>query len=189
MKVSGFTFVRNAVQYDYPVVEAITSILPLCDEFVVAVGNSGDSTRELIQSIHSPKVKIIDTVWDDSLRQGGQTFALETNKAFQSISPEADWAFYIQADEVVHEKYHGAIREAMAKHKDDKRVEGLLCDYIHFYGSYDYVGDAYRWYRREVRIIRNDKSIVSYKDAQGFRRKPNIKINAKLINACVYHYG
>lgn len=189
MKVSGFTFVRNAVQYDYPVVEAITSILPLCDEFVVAVGNSGDSTRELIQSIHSPKVKIIDTVWDDSLRQGGQTFALETNKAFQGISPEADWAFYIQADEVVHEKYHGAIREAMAKHKDDKRVEGLLFDYIHFYGSYDYVGDAYRWYRREVRIIRNDKSIVSYKDAQGFRRKPNIKINAKLINACVYHYG
>ena len=189
MKVSGFTFVRNAVQYDYPVVEVITSILPLCDEFVVAVGNSGDSTRELIQSIHSPKVKIIDTVWDDSLRQGGQTFALETNKAFQGISPEADWAFYIQADEVVHEKYHGAIREAMAKHKDDKRVEGLLFDYIHFYGSYDYVGDAYRWYRREVRIIRNDKSIVSYKDAQGFRRKPNIKINAKLINACVYHYG
>ncbi|MBX2942255.1 MAG: glycosyltransferase family 2 protein [Cyclobacteriaceae bacterium] len=189
MKVSGFTFVRNAVQYDYPVVEAITSILPLCDEFIVAVGNSSDTTRELIQSINSPKIKIIDTVWDDSLREGGHTFAVETNKAFENISPDSDWAFYIQADEVVHEKYHESIREAMNKYKEDKRVDGLLFNYIHFYGSYDYVGDAYRWYRREVRIIKNNKSITSYKDAQGFRKKPNIKINAKLIDAYVYHYG
>jgi len=189
MKVSGFTFVRNAVQYDYPVVEAITSILPLCNEFIVALGNSTDTTRELIQSINSPKIKIIDTIWDDSLREGGQTFAIETNKAFEGISPDADWAFYIQADEVVHEKYHDTIREAMNKYKDDKRVEGLLFNYIHFYGSYDYVGDAYRWYRREVRVIKNDKSIASYKDAQGFRKKPNIKINAKLIDAYIYHYG
>jgi len=189
MKVSGFTFVRNAVQYDYPVVEAITSILPLCDEFIVALGNSEDSTRELIQSIDSPKIKIIDTIWDDALREGGQTFAIETNKAFESISPDADWAFYIQADEVVHEKYHENIRHAMNKYKDDRRVEGLLFNYIHFYGSYDYLGDAYRWYRREVRIIKNDKSITSYKDAQGFRKKPNIKIHAKLIDAYVYHYG
>lgn len=189
MKVSGFTFVRNAVQYDYPIVEAITSILPLCDEFIVALGNSTDSTRELIQSIDSPKIKIIDTIWDDALREGGQTFAIETNKAFERISADSDWAFYIQADEVVHEKYHENIRQAMNKYKDDKKVEGLLFNYIHFYGSYDYLGDAYRWYRREVRIIKNDKSIASYKDAQGFRKKPNIKINVKLIDAYVYHYG
>lgn len=189
MKVSGFTFVRNAVQYDYPVVEAITSILPLCDEFVVAVGNSADSTRELIQSINSPKIKIIDTTWDDSLREGGQTFALETNKAFEQVSPDSDWAFYIQADEVVHEKYHGSIQSAMERYKSNPEVDGLIFNYLHFYGSYDYVGDAYRWYRREVRIIKNDKSISSYKDAQGFRKKPNIKLNAKLIDAYVYHYG
>lgn len=189
MRISGFTFVRNAVQYDYPVVEAINSILPLCDEFVVAVGNSSDSTRELIQSIQSSKIKIIDTIWDDDLREGGQTFAIETNKAFQAISPESDWAFYIQADEVVHEKYHDTIRDAMKKYKNDLKVEGLIFNYTHFYGSYDYVADAYRWYRREVRIIRNDKRITSYKDAQGFRKYPNIKLNAKLIDAWIYHYG
>lgn len=189
MKVSGFTFVRNAVQYDYPVVEAITSILPLCDEFIVAVGNSEDATKALIQSIDSPKIKIIDTIWDDSLREGGRTFALETNKAFGQIADDADWAFYIQADEIVHEKYHDTVKEAMLKYKNDRKVDGLLFNYLHFYGSYDYVGDAYRWYRREVRIIRNDKSIASYKDAQGFRRKPNIKLNAKLIDAFIYHYG
>ena len=155
MKVSGFTFVRNAVKYDYPVVEAITSILPLCDEFVVALGNSEDATHELIQTIASPKIKIIHTVWDDSLREGGKTFAIETDKAFKEISNDSDWAFYIQADEVVHEKYHHAILEAMRKYRDDPKVEGLLFNYLHFYGSYDYVGEAFRWYRREVRIIKN----------------------------------
>ena len=38
MKVSGFTFVRNVVKYDYPVVESIRSILPVVDEFIVNVG-------------------------------------------------------------------------------------------------------------------------------------------------------
>jgi hypothetical protein len=188
MKVSGFTFVRNAVKFDYPVVEAITSILPICDEFIIALGNSEDATEDLIKSIASPKIKIVRTVWDDSLREGGRTFALETDKAFKEISKDSDWAFYIQADEVVHEKYYSSIKEAMLKYKDDPKVDGLLFDYLHFYGSYDYVGEAYRWYRREVRIIRNDSTIQSYKDAQGFR-KQNQKISAKHIDAYIYHYG
>ncbi|MPT35696.1 MAG: glycosyltransferase family 2 protein, partial [Flavobacterium sp.] len=101
MKVAGFTFIRNAVQNDYSIVEAITSILPICDEFIVAHGNSTDTTLDLIKSIDSPKIKIIETVWDDSVREGGRTFALETNKAFKAISPDVDWAFYIQGDECV----------------------------------------------------------------------------------------
>lgn len=189
MKVSGFTFVRNAVKYDYPIAEAIESILPVCDEFIVALGNSDDNTRQLIEKIQSDKIKIIDTTWDDSLRKGGRTFALETDKAFSAISPDSDWGFYIQGDEVVHEKYLPVIKEAMLKFKDDKTIDGLLFNYIHFYGSYDYVGDAYRWYRREVRVVRNIPEIFSYKDAQGFRKKPNLKIRAKLIDAYVYHYG
>ncbi len=180
MKVSGFTFVSNADQFAYPVVEAITSILPLCDEFVVAVGNSTDSTRALVASIDSPKVRIIDTIWDESLREGGRTFALETNKAFEAISGDADWAFYIQADEIVHEKYHDVIRAAMLEYQNDVRVEGLDFNYLHFYGSYDYVGDAYRWYRREVRVIKNDHSIHSYKDAQGFRKEAQHQNQCKI---------
>lgn len=189
MKVSGFTIIRNAVKYDYPVVESVTSVLPLCDEFVVAVGNSSDNTLELIRSINSPKIKIIETVWDDTLREGGRTFALETDKAFQAVSKDCDWAFYIQADEAVHEKYYPAIREAMEKYKSDLSVDGLLFHYKHFYGSYDYVGESWRWYRREIRIVRNDKDIFSYRDAQGFRKKPNEKLRVKLIDAYIYHYG
>jgi glycosyltransferase involved in cell wall biosynthesis len=53
MKVSGFTIVRNAIKYDYPIIEAITSILPICDEVIVAVGNSDDDTLGLIRSINN----------------------------------------------------------------------------------------------------------------------------------------
>ncbi len=189
MKVTGFTIIRNAIKYDYPVVEAITSILPICDEFIVAVGNSEDETLQLIKNINSPKIKIIETVWDDALRQGGQVLANETNKAFDAISVDMDWCFYIQSDECVHEKHLASIKEAMQKYKDDKQVDGLLFNYVHFYGTYNYVGNSRRWYRKEIRIIKNDKSIRSYKDAQGFRKTDNSKLNVKQIDAEIYHYG
>ena len=188
MKVSGFTFVRNAIKFDYPVVESILSILPMCDEMIVAVGNSDDNTRTSVESISSPKIRIIDTVWDDSLRSGGQVLAIETNKAFDAVSADSDWAIYIQADEVIHEKFHPVLRVEMEKWKNEPAVEGLLFDFRHFYGSYDFIGDSRKWYRKEIRIIRNDKSIRSYLDAQGFRkeRRPLIVMPA---NAEVFHYG
>ena len=188
MKVSGFTFVKNAVQFSYPIVEAITSILPVCDEFIVSVGDCEDGTLELIQSINSPKIKIIRSVWDNSLREGGKVLAVETNKALDAISEDSDWAFYIQGDEVVHEKYLATIKQEMLRWKDRPEVEGLLFKYLHFYGTYDFTGDSRNWYRREIRIIRNDKAIRSYKDAQGFRKNDR-KLNVKLIDAYVYHYG
>jgi hypothetical protein len=188
MKVTGFTFVRNAIKLDYPVVEAISSILPLCDEVIVSVGNSEDATMDLIRSINSPKIRIFESVWDDSMKQGGRVLAIETDKAMQHISPDTTWAFYIQADEVVHEDDYPAIRAAMEKYKDDLRVEGLLFRYIHFYGTYDYVGDSRTWYNHEIRIVRNIKGLQSYKDAQGFRIN-NRKLNVKAVNARIHHYG
>ncbi|MBP7808981.1 MAG: glycosyltransferase family 2 protein [Bacteroidia bacterium] len=189
MKVTGFTIIRNAIKYDYPVVEAITSVLPVCDEFLVSVGNSEDGTLELIKSINSPKIKIMESIWDDNLREGGKLLSIETNKAFDAIDNSTDWCFYIQSDEVIHEKYHDAIREGMKKYKDDKLVDGLLFKYTHFYGSYNYIGNSRNWYRNEIRIIRNDKKIRSYKDAQGFRKTDDSKLNVKAIDASVYHYG
>lgn len=188
MKVCGFTLIRNAVKYDYPVVEAITSILPVCDKFIVLVGNSDDNTLELIQSIDSEKIIIQHSIWDDSLREGGRVLAIETDKAKAFIPSDYNWAFYIQSDEVIHEKYHNAILQSMEKWKNDSNVDGLLFKYLHFYGSYDYVGTSRRWYRHEIRIIKNDPLIQSYRDAQGFRRKGK-KLKVKPIDAYVYHYG
>jgi glycosyltransferase involved in cell wall biosynthesis len=188
MFISGFTIIRNAILNDYPIVEAIQSILPVVDEMIVLVGDSTDETEQLIRSIGSNKIKIHYSVWDMSLRSGGQVLAVETDKAKALINPKSDWAFYIQADEVIHEKYHTAILQGCAEHLSNAEVEGLLFDYLHFYGTYDYIGDSRKWYHKEVRIIRNNSSITAYKDAQGFR-KGTEKIRVKPIPACVYHYG
>jgi len=191
MRVSGFTFIRNATKFDYPVVEAIKSILPICDDFIVAVGNSEDNTLELIQNIDKQKIKIIETEWDDSeeMKTGGTVFARETDKAFKAISMYSDWAFYIQGDEIIHEKYLDTIYSSMEKWKDDESVDGLLFNYLHFYGSYDYVGISPKWYSHEIRAIKNNKAIYSFRDAQGFRKKVDEKLNVKPIDAYVYHYG
>ena len=188
MKITGFTIIKNAVKNDYPITEAISSILPMVDEMIVSVDRGEDETEQLIKSIASDKIRIVYSTWDMNLRQGGKVYAVETDKAMVHVSADTDWLFYIQADEVIHEKYHAAIIETAKKYCDNKRVQGLLFKYLHFYASYDYVGDSRKWYNYEVRMIKNDRRISSYKDAQGFRIG-NKKLDVVLANAEVYHYG
>lgn len=188
LRVSGFTMVRNAIKYGYPIQEAILSVLPLCDEFIVLVGNSDDGTRALIESIDDPRIKIHDSVWDDTLREGGKVLAIETDKALGLVSRDAHWAIYIQADEVLHEHGFQALRDAMVKYRDDKRVEGLLLRYRHFYGSFDYVGDSRKWYRNEIRVVKNTTGVHAFRDAQGFRMN-NKLMRVKPVYAFVHHYG
>jgi len=189
MKVVGFTFIRNAVKYDYPVREAILSVLPLCSEVIVAVGNSDDGTRELVEQIAPGRIRIIDTVWDDTLREGGRVLALETDKAYAAVPEDADWAFYIQGDEVLPESDVQTVYTFMHKYKDDPRVDGLLFRYRHFYGSYDYTGSSSSWYRNEIRVVRKRADIYSYRDAQGFRKGDNEKLNVVAMPAYMHHYG
>lgn len=188
MKISGFTIIRNAILNDYPAEEAIRSILPVVDEMVVAVGKSDDDTEGLIRRIASDKIRIVHSEWDLDQLPGGKVMAIETDKAFQQIAPDSDWAFYIQCDEVVHEQYHAPILEACRQYLDQKEVLGLVFGYLHFYGTYDYYGDSRRWYNREIRIIRNDKRISSFRDAQGFRMDGK-RLPSKVIDALIYHYG
>ncbi|MBK5271583.1 MAG: glycosyltransferase family 2 protein, partial [Bacteroidia bacterium] len=171
MKISGFSFVKNAIKYGYPVAESIRSILPVVDEMIICLGDSEDETDKLIESIGSDKIKIIRSVWDSSVREGGRVLAMETDKAMDATATDSDWLFYIQADEVLHEQYYSTIVNAMERYRNNEGVEGLLFHYHHFYGSYKYIGDGRRWYSKEIRIIRNNKNIRSYRDAQGFRWK------------------
>lgn len=186
MKISGFTFVRNAIHLDYPIRESIASILPIVDEFWVAAGDSTDGTTELIRSIGDPKIHIIESVWDPSLFVHGAINAGQTNLALSRCT--GDWCFYLQADEVFHEKYIPAVREAMERNLDRPGVEGLLFDYVHFWGSYDTYQKARHWYRREIRVIRNGIGIESWKSAQGFRRNGR-KLKVVHSGAEIYHYG
>ncbi|MFZ1322662.1 MAG: glycosyltransferase family 2 protein [Ignavibacteria bacterium] len=187
MKISGFTIVRNGELYAYPYVEAILSILPICDEMIINVGKSDDDTLEIIRSIDHKKIKIFESDWDMSLK-GGEVLSVETNKALEKCT--GDWCFYIQGDEVLHEKYYDNVKESMVLNLNKHNIEGLRFWYKHFYGSYDYVQDNYRkWYIREVRIIRKKDNIISWGDALDFRHPDGSKLNSTDIDAEIYHYG
>ncbi|MDZ7316228.1 MAG: hypothetical protein ONA69_00330 [candidate division KSB1 bacterium] len=199
MTISGFSFVRNGDKLYYPVVESITSILPICNEFVIAVGagDADDRTREKIAAIGDPKIKIIDTVWEEAYFKKGIINALQTDIAKQACS--GDWLFYLQADEVVHEKYLPVIQKRCAELLDRHEVEGLLFRYKHFWGDYDHYHGGHGWYPFEIRIIRNLPQIHSYESAQSFRwfdfyehprqEKGTRKLNVALVDAEIYHYG
>ncbi|MBI3232741.1 MAG: hypothetical protein HYZ42_01655 [Bacteroidetes bacterium] len=152
------------------------------------MGNSDDDTESLIRTIGSEKLRIIHTTWDESLREGGKVLAVETNKALAEVNKNASWCIYIQGDECMHEDDFDSIRNAMVKYESNPKVEGLLFNYLHFYGTYDYVSDSFSRYRREVRIIKNHLNIQSWGDAQGFRKEGE-KLQVKFIDATIYHYG
>jgi glycosyltransferase involved in cell wall biosynthesis len=186
MKISGATFVRNALKFDYPVVQAITSVLPLCDQFVVNVGDSEDDTLDLVRSIRDRRLDIFTSRWDDTSRSGGLILSEQTNLALDRC--DGDWIFYIQADEAMHERYLEPVQRRMEKHLADPGVEGLLFAFKHFYGSYFLVKDDRAWYRFEIRVIRNGIGVRSWKDAQGFRIDGR-KLRVVPADAEIYHYG
>ncbi len=184
MQVSGFTIVRNAVRYDYPVVESIRSILPIVDEMIVAVGNSCDTTRQLVASIESPKIRIVDTVWDEQLRQGGNILAQQTNLALAECT--GDWSFYLQADEVVHENDLDCIAGKMRRYLNHPTVEGLSFRYHHFRADYT-IRDPLP-YRRQIRIVRTGAGARSVGDACGFKVGDR-ELHSASTGAWMYHYG
>ncbi|AEW02768.1 hypothetical protein A4D02_01970 [Niastella koreensis] len=196
MKVTAFSFIRNGFIYDYPFIESIQSVLPLCDEFIMVIGDSIDGTREAVAGLNNPKIRIIDTVWDETARQKGLIFAQQSNIGLDYCT--GDWAFHIQADEVIHEKDYPAIKKAMADYLNDSSVEGLLFHFTNFFGDYKHYGPSRRFHNKEIRIIRPLPSIRSYRDSQGFRKynEPNNfleekgeKLHVKQIDATIYHYS
>jgi hypothetical protein len=184
--LSGFTIVRNAVKLDFCIVPAVRSLLDVCDEVVVNVGESEDETRDVVASIGDPRVRILDSKWDFSRRN--EMLGQETLKAMQAC--RGSWGIYIQADECLQEDGARILKETVAACDGDERVEGLLVKYLHFYGGFDTIATSRRWYRREVRCVRLGKDIRPYQGAQGFRVGPGYrKIRARVTDAEMFHYG
>ncbi|MBN2038468.1 MAG: glycosyltransferase family 2 protein [Spirochaetes bacterium] len=184
--ISGFSTVRNGIKLGYPLIESIHSVLPVVDEFVITVGKSEDNTLESIRKIGSKKIRIIETVWDPRFTVKGRILAVQSNIALFQCT--GWWAFYIQADEVFHEKDQNRLVSLCEKFRDDDDVEGMLFDYTHFFGNYDWYGDSYNWYRKEIRLIRNHRGISSWRSAQSFRVDGR-KINVIDSGARIFHYG
>lgn len=199
--LSGFTFLRNGSKLHYPILESIRSALPLVDEFVIALGDCDpdDDTRARLASLDSGKIRIVDTVWDLAKFPHGSVYAQQTDVAKSHCKGE--WLLYLQGDEVLHEDDYDVLLEACAHWRDRSEVDALLFDYLHFWGDYEHVHDNHRWYKQEMRLLRNDASIHSMKDAQSFRRIRDFdgvsyhdkegteKLVAVHSGARIFHYG
>jgi len=194
MKVSGFTFLRNGQVLGYPFVASIRSILPLVDEFIVALGPCEDQTEEMLQSIGDPKIKVIRTAWNERIQSdySVKAFLYGQQKSIALFNCTGDWAFYLEADEVVHEDDLPRIKGTMERYLNDSRVEALAFDYIHFYGNANTYAWSPRWYRTEVRILRN--TIPSWGPEGLFfivldTHKKGRYPRAAHTGATIYHYG
>lgn len=188
MKVSGFTFLKNAKANGYPFTESIRSILPIVDEFICVIGASTDGTREIIEKLHEPKIRIIDTIWNDNMRDRG--FVYGQQKMIGQYNCTGDWAFYLEADEIVHESDLPRIRKTMENFLNDSRVEALHFDFLHFYGTANQIGIA--GYRQAPRIIKTSIRSIAPDGLFWVVLEQNKKgryPNSKHSGAKIYHYG
>ena len=185
MKISGFTIARNVRKYNYPVIPSILSIIDICDEFIINIGDSEDDTKDLIRSIKNDKIRILENKWDMTMRE--QVLSHQTNIALQAC--QGDWAFYLQLDEVVHEKDLSHLKHLMQQHLNDPAVDALRFRWWHFYGSYYRYRVDQGWYQKQDRVIRNNGTIESCGDAYGFRRVDGEPLKRLKTRAYIYHYG
>ena len=194
MKVSAFTFLRNGQKLGYPFVESIRSVLPIVDEFVVALGPCDDDTERMLRAIGDPKIRIIPTQWNERIKNDYSVkgFVYGQQKSIALFNCTGDWAFYLEGDEIIHEGELAKIRAAMERHLDDPRIEALAFDYLHFYGNANTIAWSPRWYRSEVRILRN--TIPAWGPEGLFfvvldTHKQGHYPRAAHTGATIYHYG
>jgi len=194
MKISAFTFLRNGEMLGYPFVASLRSLLPLVDEFVIALGPCEDNTQAMIEAIADDKIKIIHTTWNENIRQDFSIkgFVYGQQKSIAQFNCTGDWAFYLEGDEVVHEEDIEKIRATMLKYKDDDDVEALVFDYVHFYGNKNTYAWSPAWYRTEVRVIKNTIPIWGPKGLFFTVQTGNHESRypkAAHTGAKIYHYG
>lgn len=197
MTISAYTYVRNGLAMGYPFLKSIQSVLDIVDDFVVVLGDSNDGSREAILQLGSPKIRIVDTVWDNSLKTGGKLFAQQSNIGLDEM--KGDWVIHIQADEVIHEKDASKLLNWIKEGDKNRKVEGLLFPFLNFRGDYNHIHTGRKAHRFEIRAFRNNKLIRAYKDSQGFRKYSSLqayaqgekgeKLRVMKIDVPIFHYN
>jgi glycosyltransferase involved in cell wall biosynthesis len=197
VKISGFTYLRNAFEFGYPFEASIKSLLPIVDELVVVVGDSKDGSREAVEKIGDNKIKIIDSIWDEEIRSNGKIFAQQSNIGVRNIS--GDWCFHLQVDEVIHESARDNILNFIKLANKSDEIDGLILPFYHFWGDYDHIRHTRATHRFETRLFKNNRNIFSYRDSQGFRKyksfenysagEEGMKLNVLKTDIPVYHYS
>ena len=160
MKISGILTIKDNVYLGYPFLEAILSILPISDEFLVNDGGSGDGTLEYLKRLQKtfPKIVIYQTPW----LKGEYWEAIDETLNYLIKKAKGDWLFEAQGDEIWHEKDLIPLRKIIkSAHKGDYnsiRHRRLDCTFVSI--------DSYVCKR--VRIVRNLPGLKSYLGGDDF---------------------
>ena len=194
MQIDGFTYVRNGFAMGYPFLASIQSVLPFVDRMIVVTGDSTDGTREAIQHLDNGKIVIVDTVWDEAKRNSGEIFREQSNIGIDHIT--GDWAFHIQADEVLMEGSGDKILEYIEIANTIENIDGLLFPFYHFWGDYKHIRQTRKTHAFEIRAFKNGRNVRSYRDSQGFRKfdpasekTKGEKLKVFKTKVPVYHYS
>jgi hypothetical protein len=122
----------NIFEMDYPLEAAVISALGVCDEAVIVVGQSQDTTRHFVYQMQEDygeeKIKVVETYihFDRGWEERWWNLA--------SAYTAAEWLFWLDADEAIHEYDVPLIKETMRK----PEVELIRFPFLHFYASKDY---------------------------------------------------
>ncbi len=123
MRISCFSTVRNCYAADYPLLECLMQVYPICDEYLLGVGiSSTDDTIEYGYKIAEKfkKVRVIETPWD--LSEGPSVIATETNRILEQC--QGDWLWHHQADECFTTEYVNTLNSML----DTTQYSAFLAD-------------------------------------------------------------
>lgn len=161
-RISGYTHLMHPKTHGYPYIQSIRSMLGFCDEVIVVNGDPSDSDDSIDDirdddvlgtAIAANQLKIIDREWDpDEPGMDGM------QKAFgrAMVSPEAEFLWQQDADEIVHERDYGKIHDVCRRFPSD--VDVVHLPVIELWGDDRHVRtDRHSW---KWRLSRNNLRIT-----------------------------
>ena len=131
MTLSGIVPLRNGFSLDYCFRECIQSLLPVCEEVVVADGDSTDGTREVIDewARREAKLTIVRYPWPNP--KGDIDFFVKWIQ-FVRESAHHPFVFQLDADEVLSDHSYEWIEHIKRTYPEHAQVS-FKCDRYNFW--------------------------------------------------------
>ena len=157
MKISGILVIKNGLSGGFPFLEAVLSIMPVVDEFLIVDGGSSDGTWEILGDLQRKfpgKVQLFSRVWEVS--PSFESIDASFNEMVSKVT--GDWIFVAQGDEIWHEKDLKNMREFIT-FADEDGYNAIRSGCIEA-----------RWDGVDATYLRGS----DYKCIRMFRRQPNL---------------
>lgn len=110
--LGGSMFIRNAIEFDYCVAEALDSLCAVYDKAVIVDASSTDGTLDLLHEVkkRNSNLMVVSGVnWECHPAYSRLRILADIAKSYL----DTEWHFMLQADEVIHESSFRHIKQAI----------------------------------------------------------------------------